>query len=46
MLIETEGRNYVPAEYGAWLRDLGFRDIRPVWFEAARALGAVLGRKP
>lgn len=46
MLIEAEGRNYTPAEYGRWLRDVGFRDIRTVWFEAAGANGAVLGRKP
>jgi len=46
MLIETEGRNYTPAEYGGWLREAGFRDIETVWFEAAGANGAVLGRKP
>jgi len=45
MLVETEGRNYTPAEYGAWLSDLGFQDIRTVWFEAAGANGAVIGRK-
>jgi hypothetical protein len=46
MLVETEGRNYTPAEYGAWLGDLGFHDVRTVWFEAAGANGAVIGRKP
>jgi hypothetical protein len=46
MLVETEGRNYTPAEYRAWLRDLGFQDLRTVWFEAAGANGAVIGRKP
>ncbi len=46
MLVETEGRNYTPAEYGGWLGDLGFQDIRTVWFEAAGANGAVIGRKP
>lgn len=46
MLVETEGRNYTPAEYAAWLDDLGFRDIGTVWFEAAGANGAVVGRKP
>jgi hypothetical protein len=46
MLIETEGRNYTPTEYTAWLRDLGFHDLRTVWFEAAGANGAVIGRKP
>ena len=46
MLIETtEGRNYTPAEYGAWLGELGFRDVRTVWFEAAGANGAVIGYK-
>lgn len=46
MLVETEGRNYTPAEYGAWLRDLGFHDMHTVWFEAPGANGAVIGRKP
>ena len=31
MLIETTGgRNYTAGEYGAWLRDIGFRRIRTV----------------
>jgi hypothetical protein len=46
MLVETQGRNYTPGEYSAWLDDLGFRDIRTVWFEAPGANGAVIGRKP
>lgn len=46
MLIETEGRNYTSAEYCAWLDDLGFRDLRTVWFDAPGANGAVVGRKP
>lgn len=47
MLIEyPESRNYTPAEYGLWLSDLGFRDIRTVWFEAAGANGLVMGHKP
>jgi len=46
MLVETEGRNYTPTEYGAWLDDLGFQDIGTVWFEAAGANGAVIARKP
>lgn len=46
MLIETEGRNYTPAEYHTWLGEVGFRDVRTVWFEAAGANGAVIGRKP
>ena len=46
MLIETEGgRNYTPAEYGAWLGELGFRDVQVVWFDAAGANGAVIGYK-
>jgi precorrin-6B methylase 2 len=46
MLVETEGRNYTPAEYRTWLSELGFQDICTVWFEAAGANGAVIGRKP
>jgi hypothetical protein len=46
MLIETEGRNYTPAEYSSWLEDAGFRHIETVWFEAPAANGAVIGRKP
>jgi hypothetical protein len=46
MLVETEGRNYTPAEYITWLEDLGFHDVRTVWFEAAGANGAMIGRKP
>jgi 3-hydroxy-5-methyl-1-naphthoate 3-O-methyltransferase len=45
MLIETEGRNYTPAEYGAWMDEVGFRDIRTVWFDAPGANGVVLGYK-
>jgi hypothetical protein len=45
MLIETEGRNYTPAEYRAWLEEAGFRDVRTVWFEAPGANGAILGHK-
>jgi hypothetical protein len=46
MLIETEGRNYAPAEYSAWLEEAGFRHIETVWFDAPAANGAVIGRKP
>jgi 3-hydroxy-5-methyl-1-naphthoate 3-O-methyltransferase len=46
MLVETEGRNYTPAEYGDWLRDAGFEGIETVWFDAAGANGAVVARKP
>jgi hypothetical protein len=46
MLIETEGRNYTPAEYSSWLHDAGFADIDTVWFEAPGANGAVTARKP
>ena len=45
MLIETEGRNYTPAEYGVWREEIGFRDVRTVWFDAPGANGAVLGSK-
>ncbi len=46
MLIETEGRNYTPGEYSAWLEEAGFRRIETVWFDAPAANGAVIGRKP
>jgi hypothetical protein len=46
MLIETEGRNYTPGEYSAWLNEIGFRNIQTVWFEAAGANGVVVGCKP
>ncbi|MGE0750566.1 MAG: methyltransferase [Variibacter sp.] len=46
MLIETEGRNYTPAEYSAWLKEAGFRHIETVWFDAPAANGAVIGHKP
>jgi hypothetical protein len=46
MLVETEGRNYTPAEYEGWLADLGFEDVHTVRFEAPGANGAVIGRKP
>jgi hypothetical protein len=39
-------RNYTPTEYRAWLGDVDCQDIRTVWFEAAGANGAVIGRKP
>ena len=45
MLIETEGRNYTPAEYTSWLEELGFRGIETVWFEAAGTNGAIIGYK-
>lgn len=46
MLIETQGgRNYTPAEYSAWLGELGFRDVQVTWFDAAGANGAVIGYK-
>ncbi len=46
MLIETEGRNYTPGEYSAWLEEAGFRHVETVWFDAPAANGAVIGRKP
>lgn len=46
MLIETEGRNYTPAEYASWLADAGFERIETVWFDAPGANGAVIGHRP
>lgn len=46
MLIETEGRNYTPAEYSSWLEETGFTDTRTVWFDAPGANGAVTARRP
>jgi predicted O-methyltransferase YrrM len=47
MLIETTGgRNYTAGEYGAWLRDIGFRRIRTVRLAGAGADGVVIGYKP
>ena len=46
MLIETEGRNYTPAEYSAGLEEAGFRHVETVWFDAPAASGAVIGRMP
>src|SRR3954462_5156977 len=46
MLIETEGRNYTPSEYSAWLAEPGSRHIETVWGAAPAANGAVIGRKP
>jgi SAM-dependent methyltransferase len=45
MLVETEGRNYTPAEYTGWLEEAGFRDVETVWFDAPGANGAVIGQK-
>ena len=45
MLVETEGRNYTPTEYTRWLHDVGYQDVRTVWFEAPGANGAVVGTK-
>jgi len=47
MLIETvDGRNYTAAELSGWLENIGYNNIRVVWFEAAGANGAVIGYKP
>ncbi|WP_428963484.1 methyltransferase [Micromonospora fluostatini] len=47
MLVETEGgRNYSGAEYGAWLTDAGFTDVRTIAFDAPGANGAVVARRP
>jgi SAM-dependent methyltransferase len=46
MLIETEGgRNYTAAEYGEWLRETGFTDIKVIEFAAPGATGVVMGTK-
>lgn len=46
MLIETAGgRNYTAAEYGAWLRDIGFRKVRKLKLAAPGADGVVIGYK-
>jgi len=44
--VETEGRNYTPAEYVVWLEEAGFRAVETEWFDAPGASGAVIGRKP
>ncbi|MEV6520802.1 methyltransferase [Longispora sp. NPDC051575] len=41
-----EGRNYTAGEYGDWLREAGFTDVRTVRFEAPAANGLVVGTKP
>ncbi|MQY03208.1 methyltransferase [Actinomadura macrotermitis] len=46
MLVETWGRNYTAAEYGSWLKDTGFTQIRVEHFEAPGANGVVIARKP
>jgi hypothetical protein len=46
MLVETEGRNYTPAEYTRWLYDVGYQEVRTVRFEAPGANGAVIGTNP
>jgi hypothetical protein len=47
MLVETEGgRNYSAAEYGAWLTDAGFTQVRTVSFDGPGANGAVLAHRP
>jgi 3-hydroxy-5-methyl-1-naphthoate 3-O-methyltransferase len=46
MLIETEGRNYTPAEYSHWLTKAGFVDPQLIALEAPGANGAVTAHKP
>ncbi|MEV0369759.1 methyltransferase [Streptomyces sp. NPDC050636] len=46
MLVSTWGRNYTAAEYGAWLTDAGFTDVRTVRFEGPGADGAVVAVRP
>ncbi|WP_340384817.1 methyltransferase [Streptomyces sp. SS7] len=45
MLVGTWGRNYTAAEYGTWLREAGFREVRTVPFDGPGANGAVTARK-
>ncbi|HET7854318.1 MAG TPA: methyltransferase [Candidatus Methylomirabilis sp.] len=45
MLIETEGRNYTWAEYTAWLKEVGFREIQGLPVESPGANGILVGRK-
>ncbi|GAB2331962.1 methyltransferase [Streptomyces griseoincarnatus] len=45
MLVGTWGRNYTAAEYGSWLRETGFREVRTVPFNGPGANGAVIARK-
>lgn len=42
----TGGENYAEGQYGRWLTDTGFTDVRVVRFSAAGANGAVVARKP
>jgi SAM-dependent methyltransferase len=46
MLIETEGRNYTWAEYAAWLKETGFRQIRRIPIVSPGANGLLVSRKP
>ena len=46
MLIETWGRNYTAAEYGAWLTAAGFTGVETICFDGPAANGAVIGHKP
>lgn len=46
MLIETEGRNYTWAEYTAWLKEAGFRDIQRIPIASPGANGLLVGIKP
>ncbi|MFE7122518.1 methyltransferase, partial [Streptomyces sp. NPDC057654] len=45
MLVSTWGRNYTPGEYGRWLTDTGFTDVRTVRFSGPGADGAVVAVK-
>lgn len=45
MLTGTWGRNYTAAEYGLWLRDVGFDDVRTIRFRAPAANGALVASK-
>lgn len=46
MLIDTEGRNYTWSEYTAWLKEVGFTDVRRIPIHSPGANGLLVGRKP
>ncbi|WP_447964110.1 methyltransferase [Nitrospira sp. Ecomares 2.1] len=46
MLINTKSRNYTWSEYTAWLKEVGFTDVRRIPIRSPGANGLLLGRKP
>lgn len=45
MLVEDEGRNYTAAEYGDWLTDVGFQDVRRLSIDVPGANGVLVASK-